>query len=94
MISAEQVLTSRFKPTRFSVGYDQDEVDNFLDRVVATLRHAESGQQTGSPLQPNEVSSARFATTKWREGYDQAQVDALLGEVVATIEHHRERGAL
>jgi DivIVA domain-containing protein len=94
VISAEQVLNSRFKPTRFSAGYDQDEVDNFLDRVVATLRHAESGQQAGSPLRPNEITSARFATTKWREGYDQAQVDALLEEVVATIAHHRARGAL
>ncbi|WP_223411407.1 DivIVA domain-containing protein [Occultella gossypii] len=94
MISAEQVLNSQFKPTRFSAGYEQDEVDDFLDRVVATLRQAETGQQTGNPLRSDEVTSVRFATTKLREGYDQSQVDALLDEVVATIEHHRGRGAL
>ncbi|WP_268958114.1 DivIVA domain-containing protein [Occultella kanbiaonis] len=62
--------------------------------MVTTLRQAETGQQTGNPLRPDEVTSVRFSTTKWREGYDQAQVDALLEEVVATITHHLGRGAL
>ena len=37
-LSAEQVLNAKFKPTKSRAGYDQDTVDDFLDRVVASLR--------------------------------------------------------
>ncbi len=37
-LTAEEVLHVKFTATKFREGYDQDEVDDFLDRVVATLQ--------------------------------------------------------
>ena len=34
-LTAEDVINKRFQPTKFREGYDQDEVDDFLDEVVA-----------------------------------------------------------
>lgn len=38
LLSADDVLNKRFQQTKFREGYDQDEVDDFLDEVVNTLR--------------------------------------------------------
>jgi DivIVA domain-containing protein len=37
-LSPEDVVNKRFQPTKFREGYDQDEVDDFLDEVVVELR--------------------------------------------------------
>ncbi|TPW73812.1 DivIVA domain-containing protein [Schumannella sp. 10F1B-5-1] len=37
-LSPEDVVNKRFNPTKFREGYDQDEVDDFLDEVVVELR--------------------------------------------------------
>ena len=37
-LTADDVVQKRFNPTKFREGYDQDEVDDFLDEVVAELR--------------------------------------------------------
>ncbi|TDE94851.1 DivIVA domain-containing protein [Occultella glacieicola] len=91
LITADQVLNARFQTTRFRPGYDQDEVDDFLDEIVAGLRQAETGQRGTGTLRPDEVAAKRFSTTSFRQGYDQAGVDALLREVRATLETHRTR---
>ena len=41
-LSAEDVTNQKFKATRFREGYDQDEVDEFLEEVTGTLRTWES----------------------------------------------------
>ena len=58
-LTPEDVVNKRFQPTKFREGYDQDEVDDFLDEIVVELRRlnqendelrkklAESG--TGTP---------------------------------------------
>jgi len=38
MLTADDVLNKKFQATKFREGYDQDEVDDFLDEVVNTLR--------------------------------------------------------
>ncbi|HLS63268.1 MAG TPA: DivIVA domain-containing protein [Ruania sp.] len=38
LLTADDVLNKKFQPTKFREGYDQDEVDDFLDEVVNTLR--------------------------------------------------------
>jgi DivIVA domain-containing protein len=38
MLTADDVLNKKFQATKFREGYDQDEVDDFLDDVVNTLR--------------------------------------------------------
>lgn len=37
-LTPEEVVNKRFQPTKFREGYDQDEVDDFLDDVVNELR--------------------------------------------------------
>lgn len=37
-LTPEDVVNKRFNPTKFREGYDQDEVDDFLDEVVVELR--------------------------------------------------------
>ena len=37
-LTPEDVINKRFQPTKFREGYDQDEVDDFLDEVVVELR--------------------------------------------------------
>jgi len=44
-LSPEDVVEKRFNPTRVREGYAQDEVDDFLDEVVAELRRL-TGENT------------------------------------------------
>ncbi|MBT1597824.1 DivIVA domain-containing protein [Curtobacterium flaccumfaciens pv. flaccumfaciens] len=37
-LTPEQVKDVRFQPTKFREGYDQGQVDDFLDEVVVALR--------------------------------------------------------
>ena len=37
-LTPEDVVNKRFQATKFREGYDQDEVDDFLDEVVVELR--------------------------------------------------------
>ena len=37
-LTPEDVVNKRFQSTKFREGYDQDEVDDFLDEVVVELR--------------------------------------------------------
>lgn len=37
-LSPEEVVNKQFHETKFRDGYDQDEVDDFLDEVVVELR--------------------------------------------------------
>lgn len=42
LLTADDVLNKKFQATKFREGYDQDEVDDFLDEVVNTLREVEA----------------------------------------------------
>lgn len=70
-LTPEDVVNKRFQPTKFREGYDQDEVDDFLDEVVVELRRlnqendelrqrlASGGQQAESaPVASAPVASA------------------------------------
>jgi DivIVA domain-containing protein len=41
-LTPEDVVNKRFQPTRLREGYDQDEVDDFLDEIVVELRRLNS----------------------------------------------------
>ena len=40
-LTPDDVVNKTFQPTKFREGYDQDEVDDFLDEVVNALRALE-----------------------------------------------------
>ena len=37
LLTTEDVLNKKFQYVKFREGYDQDEVDEFLDEVVSTI---------------------------------------------------------
>ena len=57
LLTADDVLNKKFQQTKFREGYDQDEVDDFLDEVVNTLRAVAS---------ENEELKAKLAAAERR----------------------------
>jgi DivIVA domain-containing protein len=70
----ERIKNATFGTTRLSAGYDEEEVDTFLDKVVAVLG------QAGRPDR-GELSNAQFTTVRLRPGYAKQDVDRLLREI-------------
>ncbi|ROQ40862.1 DivIVA domain-containing protein [Frondihabitans sp. PhB188] len=66
-LTPEDVVNKRFQPTKFREGYDQDEVDDFLDEVVVELRRL--GQE-------NEELRQRLATSESKAEDLQRQASA------------------
>lgn len=75
---AERVV---FRPGRLGMGYREEEVDAFLDRVVATLRGT-----AAEPLTAEQVRRATFATVVFRPGYAIREVDDFLAEMASVLE--------
>jgi DivIVA domain-containing protein len=69
-----RIEKARFSTTRLSTGYDEEEVDVFLDKVIAVL------SEGGQPDQA-ELRSAHFTTTRLRPGYVTQDVDSFLHEI-------------
>ncbi|MCU1468912.1 MAG: hypothetical protein JWQ39_61 [Glaciihabitans sp.] len=84
MVQAADIDSVRFAPTKWRDGYDQDEVDEFLDRVRAALADWEAGR-TAPMLTSHDVVNRRFQRTKFRSGYEQDEVDEFLDQAVATL---------
>jgi DivIVA domain-containing protein len=57
-LTPEDVVNKRFQPTKFREGYDQDEVDDFLDEVVVELRRL--GQENEELRQRLIASESRI----------------------------------
>jgi len=70
----ERIKNVRFGTVRLAPGYDEEEVDVFLDTLVAAL--GGDGQ-----LDRSELRDARFTTTRIRPGYAMPDVDTFLDEV-------------
>ena len=97
LLTADDVLNVKFEVSSFKEGYNQDEVDVFLDDVTATMREFEerlgTSRESSGPshrraeilLTSGNVRSIRFATTRW-SGYHIDQVDAFLAQVLTTME--------
>lgn len=95
MMTSDDVLKVKFQATKFRAGYDQDEVDRFLDKVVESLRARERGETVapnGAPLvTARAVREAQIRTVKYREGYEQVAVDALLDRAATTLADYEAR---
>lgn len=70
----ERITNIRFGTVRLAPGYDEEEVDVFLDQLVAVL--SQDGQ-----LDHSQLHNARFSTTRIRPGYAIPDVDTFLAEV-------------
>ncbi|NUW37969.1 DivIVA domain-containing protein [Nonomuraea sp. SMC257] len=78
---AARVERVAFRPGRMGTGYNEDEVDAFLDRIVATLRGT-----TEYAVTAKEVREARFSTVLLRSGYLISDVDAFLAGISDVLE--------
>ena len=93
-LQAEDVLNSTFTQTQLRRGYDERDVDDFLDRATAALRHHESGLPAAqAPLSSRDVSGVRFTQTQFRRGYDEEELDAFLDDLAQTLQQHESGGA-
>lgn len=78
-LTPEDVVNKRFQPTKFREGYDQDEVDDFLDEIVVELRRlnqenddlrrklAEATSNSGQNVATPAPVAARTQTEEVRE---------------------------
>ena len=69
MLTSRDVTNHHFTTTSLRRGYDEREVDEFLDQVVETLRYYEQGGRPGpqapaSPARPQAEGVAQRAT-RW-----------------------------
>ena len=78
---AEWVENIKFSVTRLRPGYEQKDVDDFLDQVQATFL----GQRI-PPLTAHDVRNVQFNTSRTRPGYDEEEVDAFLDKVELVLE--------
>lgn len=70
-LTPEDIVNKRFQSTKFREGYDQDEVDDFLDEVVVEMRRlVDENNELRNSLQASE---ARIAELQ-RAGASQSQV--------------------
>lgn len=83
---AAMVERAAFRAGRLGMGYNEDQVDAFLDRVVATLRGT-----TDQPVTPGDVRAARFATVILKPGYAVSEVDEFLTDLAGVLEAHLGR---
>ncbi|ASU82105.1 DivIVA domain-containing protein [Nocardiopsis gilva YIM 90087] len=77
-MTPEDVRNKEFATTRLTTGYNEQEVDDFLDSAEVTLEALLNGRPDRALLTPAQVERVQFGTTRARPGYDPAQVDAFL----------------
>ena len=83
-LTPEDVVNKRFQSTKFREGYDQDEVDDFLDEIVIELRRL--GQENEELRQRLVAGDARIAELQRAGGSapEAAPVAAFAEPVVET----------
>ena len=99
-LTSQDVLNKKFSATRFSEGYEQDEIDEFLDEITETLRAWEkrtaagASQSADAPsgmLTSQDVLNKKFSVGKFFEGYEQSEVDAFLDEIMRALRNYEAR---
>jgi DivIVA domain-containing protein len=92
----DDVVDAKFSATLLRAGYDQESVDDFLDRVVGDLRvrwavvdagYAEASRMPRPSLflDAQKISAETFPATKFRQGYSTQEVDRFLAQAGDTL---------
>jgi DivIVA domain-containing protein len=68
------ISSLRFTRTNFRTGYNQQEVDQFVELIAANLRLPLAERTMGA----SQVSAVCFTSTTFRSGYDVDEVDHVL----------------
>jgi len=80
-LTPEDVVNKRFQSTKFREGYDQDEVDDFLDEIVVELRRL--NQENDELRQRLVAADARIAELQRGGAVSAAPMEAPAPAVVA-----------
>ena len=78
-----RIKNVQFRPTRFRRGYDEREVDDFLDAVVASLA------ASAVPFRPAQIRDREFRQVSFKGGYEIAQVDDFRALIAEAVQHLR-----
>ncbi|MBE2998808.1 DivIVA domain-containing protein [Nocardiopsis sp. HNM0947] len=87
-MSATSVRNKQFAITRLTTGYNEQEVDDFLDRAEFTLTMLMEGRPDRATLTATDVERVQFATTRARPGYDPEQVDLFLDALAEELRRY------
>ncbi len=90
-LTPEQVRGQQFATTRLTTGYNEQEVDEFLDRAEFTLEVLHQGRPERATLSSKDVERVQFSTTRARPGYDPAQVDRFLDVLAEELRRYEQR---
>ena len=86
---SDDVKNERFRSTKFDPGYDQAEVDVFLDSAHDSLRQLEEGAApSDADVSAQSVEEIRFTQTRFRQGYDPKDVDEFLDRLQDAFQEH------
>ena len=72
-----------FRPTRFRRGYDEKDVDDFLDALIASLENS----STPFRFTPAQIREREFRQVSFKGGYEIGQVDDFRGLIAEAIQH-------
>lgn len=94
LLTSEDVYSARFPATKFRDGYDQNQIDDYLDEVVRVLAYYEALNSspesevdlTYITVRGIDAREVDFDYTRMSVGYDQDAVDDYLDQVAATLE--------
>ena len=97
VLTSQEVMNAKFSQATFE-GYEQGEVDAFLDRVITTLQawDLDSAQPAGTSqaaLTSHDVLNTKFSIAKFFGGYEQDEIDEFLDEVTETLRAWEKRTA-
>ena len=81
-LTPEDVVNKRFQPTKFREGYDQDEVDDFLDEVVVELRRL---NQENDELRQRVIASDARINELQRSASNAPPAAAFAGQASAPV---------
>ena len=101
MLTAQDVMDAKFQASsKFGEGYEQDEVDEFLDDVAGTLRAWEASgadgasRPDGAPpgaLTSEAVANKMFQVTRFHNSYERDKVDELLDTIMRVLRDYEAR---
>jgi DivIVA domain-containing protein len=82
LLTADDVLKKTFQTTKFREGYDQDEVDDFLDEIVNTLRVLQ-GENAELQAKLAELEQSGGEQTRASAADQTSQITAVVDEPAA-----------
>ncbi len=77
-LTPEDIVNKRFQSTKFREGYDQDEVDDYLDEVVVEMRRVVA--ENDELKQELQAAEARISELQRSQGQTQAPATTGLAE--------------